>query len=94
MRTVVDAVLATRSSCLPGAGATRRAGPGTGHDADRLLAEELGTEPGRELRQLHADALAGTTTAVPRSGLLGSQDGLARVRLLLTEALAIVAAGG
>jgi hypothetical protein len=31
---------------------------------------------------------------VLRSGLLGSQDGLERVRLLLTEALAIVAAGG
>jgi pentatricopeptide repeat protein len=65
----------------------------TYHDADRLLAEELGAEPGRELRQLHADALAGTTTTVLRSGLPGSKDGLERVRVLLTEALAIVTAG-
>jgi hypothetical protein len=91
MRTVVDAVLVTRSSCPAGrwSNASSWTWNWARHDAD-----ELGTEPGRELRQLHADALAGTTTAVLRSGLLGSQDGLERVRLLLTEALAIVAAGG
>lgn len=56
----------------------------TYHEADRLLGEELGTEPGAELRRLHADALAGTA---PRATGPSTRDAL---RLLLTEALAIV----
>jgi pentatricopeptide repeat protein len=58
----------------------------TYHEADRLLGEELGAEPGEELRRLHVDALAGTEPArdnTPRTSV-------ERLRLLLTEALAIV----
>ena len=58
----------------------------TYHEADRLLGEELGTEPGEELRRLHVDALAGTEPVranTPRTSV-------ERLRLLLTEALAIV----
>jgi DNA-binding SARP family transcriptional activator len=58
----------------------------TYHDADRRLGEELGTEPGQELRQLHADALAGISPARQ----LNSKASLERLRQLLTEALTIV----
>lgn len=58
----------------------------TYHDADRRLGEELGTEPGQELRRLHADALAGTSpTGQPKS-----RANLDRLQRLLTEALTIV----
>jgi DNA-binding SARP family transcriptional activator len=58
----------------------------TYHDADRLLGEELGTEPGHELRQLHADALSGVSPSRQPT----SEASLIRVRQLLTEALTIV----
>jgi pentatricopeptide repeat protein len=58
----------------------------TYHDVDRRLGEELGTEPGQELRQLHADALAGTSsTRQPKS-----KASLDRLQQLLAEALTIV----
>lgn len=58
----------------------------TYHEADRRLDEELGAEPGEELRRLHADALAGTEPA----RAVATRSSLERLRLLLTEALAIV----
>jgi pentatricopeptide repeat protein len=61
----------------------------TYHEADRLLGEELGAEPGQELRRLHAEALAGAVP--PTSPASRPPGGLERVRQLLTEALAIVA---
>jgi pentatricopeptide repeat protein len=60
----------------------------TYHEADQVLGEELGTEPGGELRQLHADALAG---AVPMPPANESRSSRERLRYLLVEALAIVA---
>jgi pentatricopeptide repeat protein len=62
----------------------------TYHEADRVLGEELGTGPGDELRRLHADALA-STIPVARA-LTAPKSSLERLRLLLTEALAIVIA--
>jgi pentatricopeptide repeat protein len=61
----------------------------TYHEADRVLGDELGTEPGAELRRLHADALAGTAPLL-RSAT-ESKSSRERLRHLLTEALAIVA---
>jgi DNA-binding SARP family transcriptional activator len=62
----------------------------TYHEADRVLGEELGTDPGDELRRLHADALAGTIPVA--RALTAPKSSLERLRLLLTEALAIVIA--
>jgi DNA-binding SARP family transcriptional activator len=60
----------------------------TYHEADRVLGEELGTEPGDELRRLRTDALAGIAPA--GSTGTASAPSLERLRLLLTEALSIV----
>lgn len=65
----------------------------TYHEADRVLAEELGAEPGHELRRLHADALAGNTPTARSTGQPTSGAGLERLRQLLTEALTIVVSG-
>jgi pentatricopeptide repeat protein len=64
----------------------------TYHEADRLLGEELGAEPSQELRQLHADALAGRRPSAARPAEPPrTRPGLERLRQLLTEALTIVA---
>lgn len=61
------------------------------HEADRLLGEELGAEPSEELRQLHAEALAGVRPAATRpTSSSRSRSSRERLRQLLTEALAIV----
>jgi pentatricopeptide repeat protein len=58
----------------------------TYHEADQLLDAELGVAPSHELRRLHLDALAGTTTTPEE--LRGA--GLDRLRSLLTEDVAII----
>jgi pentatricopeptide repeat protein len=61
----------------------------TYHEADHVLSEELGAEPGQELRRLHAETLTGTTT-VESAGRRTSQGNLERLRRLLTEALRVL----
>lgn len=61
------------------------------HEADRLLGAELGVEPGRELRMLHAELLAGTGIAEP-AGNPKPRVNLERLRHLLAEALVVVTA--
>jgi pentatricopeptide repeat protein len=77
--------LLMRSLCRDGRFAEALA---TYHEADRLFGEELGAEPSQELRQLHADALAGVRPPAERPR---SRPGVERLHQLLTEALAIVA---
>jgi DNA-binding SARP family transcriptional activator len=55
------------------------------HEADRLLGDELGTEPGQELRRLHAEILGGTPS---RPAVVRRE--LRRLHDLLAEALRLV----
>jgi pentatricopeptide repeat protein len=61
------------------------------HEADRLLGDELGADPGQELRRLHAEVLTGAALPQPPENprLLAS---LEHLRRLLAEALTVLTA--
>jgi DNA-binding SARP family transcriptional activator len=60
-------------------------------EVNRLLGDELGAEPGQELRRLHAEVLAGTATTAPATNAK-LRANLERLRQLLAEALTVVTA--